>query len=61
MKDHGREVPENWWKVSVTPVFKKDEKMNSGSYRPVILTSVPHKVMEQFILDVISKQVEEGN
>lgn len=27
---------------------------------PVILTSIPQKVMEQFILDVISKQIEEG-
>ena len=49
-------MPENWRKTNVTPVFKKG-KENPGNYRPVSLTS--GNVMEQFILDVISKQVEE--
>jgi len=52
------EVPENWRKASVTPVFKKDKNKDPGNYRPVSLTSIPGKVMEQLILDVI-KQVEE--
>jgi len=34
------------------------KKEDPGNYRPVSLTSVPGKVTEQFILDVISKQVE---
>ena len=42
----------------VTPVFRKG-KEDSGNYRPISLTSIPGKVMEQLILDVISKQVEE--
>ncbi|GAB0180683.1 mitochondrial enolase superfamily member 1 [Grus japonensis] len=54
-----REVPEDWRKASVTPVFKKDKKEDPGSYRPVSLTSIPGKVMEQLILGVISKHVEE--
>jgi len=37
----------------------KDEKEDSGNYRPVSLTSIPGKVMEQLILEVINKQVEE--
>jgi len=53
------EVPEDWRKASVTPVFKKGKKEDPGNYRPVSLTSSPGKVMEQLILDVISKQVEE--
>jgi len=52
-------VPEDWRKDSVTPVFKKGKKEDPGNYRPVSLTSIPGKVMEQLILDVISKQVEE--
>jgi len=52
-------VPEDWRNVSVTPVFKKGKKEDPGNYRPVSLTAVPGKVMEQLILDVISKQVEE--
>jgi len=55
------EVPEDWRKAIVTPVFKKGKKEDPGSYRPVSLTSVPGKMMELLILDVISKQVEEKN
>ena len=46
-------------KASVTPVFKKGKK-ELGIYRPVSLTLNLEEVMEQLILDVISKQVEEG-
>jgi len=53
------EVPKDWRKASVTPVFIKGKKEDPGNYRPVSLTSIPGKVMEQLILDVISKQVEE--
>jgi len=53
------EVPEDWRKASVTPVFKKGKKEDPGNYRPVSLTSIPGKVMEQLILEVIMKQVEE--
>jgi len=52
-------VPEDWRKANVTPVFKKGKKGDPGNYRPVNLTSIPGKVMEQLILDVINKQVEE--
>jgi len=52
-------VPEDWRKASVTPIFKKGKKEDPGNYRPVSLTSVPGKVMEQLILEVIIKQVEE--
>ncbi|GAB0205476.1 mitochondrial enolase superfamily member 1 [Grus japonensis] len=53
------EVPEDWRKANVTPVFKKGKKDDPGNYRPVSLTSVPGKVMEQLILEVISKHVED--
>ena len=52
------EVPEDWRIASVTPVFKKG-KEDLGNYRPVNLTSVPGKMMEQLVLDAISKQLEE--
>ncbi|GAB0186967.1 mitochondrial enolase superfamily member 1 [Grus japonensis] len=53
------EVPEDWKKANVTGVFKKGKKQNPGNYRPVSLTSIPGKVMEQLILDVTSMDVEE--
>ena len=52
-------MPVYWRKANVTLVFKKDNKEDSGNYRPVSLTSIPGRVMQQLILDVIIKQVEE--
>jgi len=51
-------VPEDCRKDNVTPIFKKHTE-DPENYRLVSLTSIPGKVMEQLILDVISKQVEE--
>ncbi|KFR17877.1 hypothetical protein N306_15460, partial [Opisthocomus hoazin] len=53
------EVPEDWRKASVTPIFKKGKKEDPGNYRPVSLTSTPGKMMEQHILEITIKQVEE--
>uniref|UniRef100_A0A493U138 Reverse transcriptase domain-containing protein n=1 Tax=Anas platyrhynchos platyrhynchos TaxID=8840 RepID=A0A493U138_ANAPP len=57
-----REVPVDWWLANVTPIYKKGWRVDPGNYRPVSLTSVPGKLMEQIILSVItwhlqSKQV----
>ncbi|KFV84836.1 hypothetical protein N308_15146, partial [Struthio camelus australis] len=53
------EVPEDWKKANVTPVFKKGKKEDPGNYRPVSLTSNPGKVMEQLLLEVLTKHVED--
>jgi len=52
-------VPKDWRKANVTPIFKKGKKEDPGNYRPVSLTSIPGKLIEQFILEIIIKQVEE--
>ena len=52
-----REMPEGWRIVNVIPIFKKVGREDSGNYRPVRLTSIPGKVLEELILDIISKQV----
>ena len=39
-----REVPEDWRLANLTPIYKGC-KEDPGNYRPVILTSVPGKVM----------------
>ncbi|GAB0179117.1 mitochondrial enolase superfamily member 1 [Grus japonensis] len=49
------EVPEDWRKANVTPVFKKGRKKDPGNYRPVSFISTPGKVMEQLILGVFNK------
>jgi len=43
----------------VPTIFKKRKKEDPGNYRPISLTSIPRKMMEQLILEVIIKQVEE--
>ncbi|KFQ31543.1 hypothetical protein N331_02291, partial [Merops nubicus] len=52
------EVPEDWRKANVTPVFRKGKREDPGNYRPVSLTSIPGKVMEQLLLEAISRHME---
>ena len=54
------EVPEDWRKANVTPLFKKGKKEDPGNYRPVSLySSIPGKVMEQLILETISRHMKD--
>ncbi|RMB96421.1 hypothetical protein DUI87_27096 [Hirundo rustica rustica] len=54
------EVPGDWKLANVTPVYKKGRKEDPGNYRPVSLTSVPGKIMEQFILSAIAQHLQDG-
>ena len=40
------DVPEDWRKANVTPIYKKGSREDPGNYRPISLTSIPGKVME---------------
>ncbi|CAM4704989.1 unnamed protein product [Lepidochelys kempii] len=52
-------VPDDWTKANVVPIFKKGKKENPGNHRPVSLTSVPGKIMEQVLKESILKHLEE--
>ncbi|PKU49523.1 rna-directed dna polymerase from mobile element jockey-like [Limosa lapponica baueri] len=54
------EVPADWHLANVTPIHKKGWKDDPENYRPVSLTSVPGKVMEQIILSAIMQHMKDA-
>ena len=48
----------NWRLANVMPIFKKGRKDDPGSCRPISLTSMPGKVMEQIISGTIMDQLK---
>ena len=42
-------VPQDWREASVTPLFKKGDRLKAENYRPISLTSVSSKLLEHII------------
>ncbi|GAB0181599.1 mitochondrial enolase superfamily member 1 [Grus japonensis] len=54
------EVPVDWRLANVMPLHKKGRKEDLGNSRPVSLTLVPGKVIEQIILSAIMQHIVLG-
>ena len=55
------EIPEDWRKANVTPVFKKGQRYQAENYRPISLTSVCCKTMEHIVTSTIMNHGEDNN
>ncbi|PKU47313.1 rna-directed dna polymerase from mobile element jockey- hypothetical protein [Limosa lapponica baueri] len=52
------DVPEDWKKANVTPIYKKGLKGDPGNYRHISPTSVPGKVVGIILLGAITSQMK---
>ena len=52
------ELPEDWLKANISPIFKKGNVHLPGNYRPVSLTSVTCKILEHIVCKHLLNHLE---
>ena len=52
------EIPADWKRANVAPVFKKGSKSNPENYRPISLTCICSKVMEHIVVSNIMNHAD---
>ena len=57
--DAGR-LPSDWTRANVSPIFKKGTRTQPLNYRPVSLTSVPCKILEKLVKEVIVEHLKDN-
>ena len=51
-------IPSTWKMANVVPIFKKGDKTSVSNYRPISLTSLPMKILEYCIKDLLMQRCE---
>ena len=51
------EIPQDWKRAFVSPIFKKGAENRAESYRPISLTSIACKIMESLVKEVVTTHV----
>ncbi len=54
-------VPTDWNHGNVTPLFKKGSKGKPENHRPIMLTSIPCKMLESLIKDKLVEHLDNNN
>ena len=55
------ELPSDWTKANVSPIFKKGDKSDPANYRPISLTCILCKVMEHIIASNLTQHLNKYN
>ena len=55
------EVPKDWLKANVSPIFKHGQKYLASNYRPISLTCIASKLMEHILVSNIMKHAQSHN
>ena len=55
------QVPHDWTKACVTPIFKKGYRSDPINYRPISLTCILCKVMEHIVASNLSRHFEQND
>ena len=55
------EIPEDWLKANVAPIYKKGDSTEASNYRPVSLTCICCKLLEHIIVKQVVNHMEQHN
>jgi hypothetical protein len=53
------ELPKQWKKSVIVPIYKKDEKSDCSNYRGILLLSTANKIVSDIILSRLNPYVDE--